>query len=138
MGVRATTPRPPAVPPPGRRGSVPGVPVLLMFSVKGDPARLLEAYDQRLRPAVAAMGGEAPLSHACVQTGEGMMIVDVWESEAALQSFMDDPRFREVVDAVPGDRPQVRILRVHRFDLPRQPGPGGDAGDQGAGASRSP
>jgi hypothetical protein len=102
-----------------------------MFSFRGDPDRLLGIYEDHLVPmAVGVTGQRPPLSHACVRTDDGMMIVDVWESEEALQAFIDDPRFRAVIDSTEFPEPQVRILRVHRFGLPAPH-------DDGAGASRS-
>jgi hypothetical protein len=68
--------------------------VLVFFRWNGDPEHLLRAYDRELEHPVAR---EQPrrLSHTCAGTADGMVIVDVWESEADFRAMMDDADFQQ-------------------------------------------
>ncbi len=89
------------------------MPVLMIFQWKGDPDALIAAYDAELKNAVAR---ERPrrLSHTCARSSDGMVIVDIWESEAAYQEMMDDPEFQELLVGAPTGPADVhQIFEVH-------------------------
>jgi hypothetical protein len=69
------------------------VSVLAVFRWKGDPEQLLRAYDRELEHPVAR---EQPRrrAHVCAGTADGMVIVDVWDSEEDFRAMMDDPEFQ--------------------------------------------
>lgn len=78
----------------------------------------LEQYDQVIekmgfRPGGPAAPGE--LFHWVTQTGDGLRIVDVWDSLETFQRFADEqigPISREVGVA---DPPRVQTFEVHNF-----------------------
>jgi hypothetical protein len=90
------------------------MPVLMIFKWKGDPDALVKAYDDELEHAVAR---EQPrrLSHTCASAADGMVIVDVWESEDAYQEMMDDPEFQRLLSETP--TPAADILEVYQIHL---------------------
>ena len=87
-----------------RRLSTASVPVLATMAVKGDTAELLAAYDS-YEAALDERGGPAPglLLHVCAATHDGIVVLDVWESELALRAWLA---------RTPG-QPEPRVLPVH-------------------------
>ena len=89
------------------------MPVLMIFQWKGDPDALVAAYDAELKHAVAR---EQPrrLSHTCARSGDGMVIVDIWESEDAYQEMMNDPEFQALMVGNPtGPADAIQVCEVH-------------------------
>lgn len=72
--------------------------VLVLFRWEGNPDELLAAYDREL---LHPIGREQPrrISHTCARTDDGMVVVDVWYSEEDFRRMMDDPAFRNNVEA---------------------------------------
>jgi hypothetical protein len=68
--------------------------VLVLFQWIGDTEHLLATYDRELQHPVPR---EQPrrIAHTCAGTDDGMVIVDVWESEEDLRAMMDDPEFKQ-------------------------------------------
>lgn len=89
--------------------------VLAVFTLNGDPDELLAAYD-RAMPAIQDGASETgvPLVHVCARTGDGIRIVDVWESAEALRRFVEHPRFaRALRDARLKQPDAVEVSPVH-------------------------
>jgi hypothetical protein len=89
--------------------------VLAVFTVKGDTDELLAAYDRAI-PAIQSGADEygAPLVHVCAPTDDGIRIVDVWESDEALQRFVEHPGFRRALaDARLKEPDAVEVYPVH-------------------------
>ncbi|NML50974.1 hypothetical protein HHL19_20940 [Streptomyces sp. R302] len=60
---------------------------------------------------------EGCISHACVPTGSGLEIFDLWESEAQMEAFADKMMPIAVGLGWPeGARP--RVAEVHRYWVP--------------------
>lgn len=57
-----------------------------------------------------------PLSHVAVRSEDGVVIYDVWESEAVLGDFAQNPRFRAVLQEAGLSEPEVEVTPVDRFD----------------------
>jgi hypothetical protein len=68
--------------------------VLAVFRWKGASDRLLTTYDRELEHPVAREQARR-LSHTCAATADGMVIVDVWESEEDFRAMMADPEFQQ-------------------------------------------
>jgi hypothetical protein len=68
------------------------MPVVALFQRNGDTEHLLATYDRELQHPVPR---EQPrrIAHTCVGTDDGMVIVDVWESEEDLRAMLGDPEF---------------------------------------------
>jgi hypothetical protein len=94
--------------------------VMAIFTVEGDSAQLLAAYDRAL-PELQAAAEEIgrPEVHVCSPTEHGLTIVDVWESGEALGRFAEHPRFREILrTAGLPDPAAVKVSPVHALGWP--------------------
>jgi hypothetical protein len=73
------------------------VAILSTGRVKGDPDELApraKRVDAIVAPIARANGG---VFHAIVRTGDGLMIVNLWESEEGRQRTADDPEVQSAV-----------------------------------------
>jgi hypothetical protein len=72
--------------------------VVAVFRWKGDPDALLAAYDRELQHAVPR---EQPrrVTHICARSDNGVVIVDLWETEEDLQRMMENPEFQRNLEA---------------------------------------
>jgi hypothetical protein len=87
--------------------------VLAIFKWRGDAASLLAKYDQELEHPVAR---EQPRRgvHACARAGDGMVIVDLWDSEADFQAMMNDPEFQKNLQESGTSEPDVlEVFEIH-------------------------
>ena len=70
---------------------------LTIARISGHPARLLDGY----RETAGVMSGvgrdHGLIAHAAATTGEGLLVVNLWPSEAGSRSAAADPRRGEVV-----------------------------------------
>jgi hypothetical protein len=68
-----------------------------IFEPKGDPDRLLENKRTHIDPVMERKGPEYGLiSHVTARTPDGLMVINLWESEEASERAFQDP---EVQDA---------------------------------------
>jgi len=87
------------------------MPILMLIEV---PGASTEAYDRVNELAEVQAAADAPdglISHACAVTPDGLLIADVWESEAALNRFFEE-RLGAALAQV-GLEAQPRIMPVH-------------------------
>ncbi len=87
--------------------------VLVLFKWEGDPDEHLAAYDRELAHPVPR---DQPrrISHTCARGDDGIVIVDVWESEEDFYKMMNDPVFQSPEAAGWQPKPQVlEIYEVH-------------------------
>jgi hypothetical protein len=92
---------------------------MAIFSVSGDTAELLRAYDRASETIERGAGdpaleGARPDHHAVCATGEGMMVVDLWSSRSGMRRFLEWPGWREALAAEGIPDPEVRTYAVHR------------------------
>ena len=87
--------------------------LLALFRWEDDPEALLSAYDRELKHDVARLQPKRNL-HVCGRREGGIVVVDVWETEADFRKMMDDPEFQKNEDAAgwPSD-PTVETYEVH-------------------------
>ncbi len=72
---------------------------MTIMEVKGDPDALLAA-SEKLDEATISMAVEyGGISHAVARTPEGILIVNLWESEEGSDQMALDPRLREATEA---------------------------------------
>ncbi|AXJ08383.1 hypothetical protein CFN17_01095 [Arthrobacter sp. PM3] len=92
-----------------------------MYSFRGDPAELLAGHDRML-----ALLPEGQLElHVCVQTDEGIAVLDTCPSREVFDRFSSSSQFRELVAAAGLPGPEIRHLGdVRSYVLP----PGADTG----------
>jgi hypothetical protein len=81
-----------------------------------------ESYD-KVNEVLAAHGDppEGLIVHTASVTDAGMTIIDVWESQAALDRFRDErlmPAVREVMGEPQGPPPEVRVFETHDIVRP--------------------
>lgn len=64
------------------------MPAMLIGHHKGDPAEVLAAYDRAV-PLVAEASRAKPHHHFCASTPDGIVCVDIWESEEEIRAFLN-------------------------------------------------
>ena len=68
------------------------MPYLTIARLLGEPERLLDAY-RRSSGVMSGVGRDhGLLVHAAAQTGEGLLIVNLWRAEEGAQAATRDPR----------------------------------------------
>ena len=86
---------------------------LALFRWTGDPEALLAAYDRELRHEAARDQPKRQL-HVCARGDEGIVVVDLWESDEDLRRMLDDPAFRENLAAAGWPEGEtMEVYRVH-------------------------
>jgi hypothetical protein len=87
--------------------------VLVLFRWEGDPDAHLAAYDRELAQDVPRDQPTRNL-HVCASGENGLVIVDLWETEEDFRRMMDDPEFQENVNAADWpSEPTVETYRMH-------------------------
>ena len=62
------------------------MPILTTFRHIGDPDTLMKLAEEKVRPAVQQAGTEnGQISTTVVRTEDGIMLVNLWESEAGMR-----------------------------------------------------
>ncbi len=88
------------------------MPVLSMMSVQGDPDELFAKMDQTIRPIAERKAPEyGGISTTVVRTDDGLMIINMWETEEGRHQMADDPEVREAMQQV-GFQPQFKGYEV--------------------------
>lgn len=94
------------------------MPVLATFEVEGDPDELLRLYDETL-PEATAGAQVRPISHFCVVTSSGIMIVDVWASRDDIrQAVTDNAHFQDIWTGAGWPDETVNVYEVHNTGWP--------------------
>ncbi len=91
--------------------------VIAVFDFHGDTEALAAQYDEVLRKVVAISSGR-PIVHLAVPREYGFMVLDVWDSEAALHAFEQNPDFRRVIAESGLPEFKLRIYPVHNLGWP--------------------
>lgn len=96
------------------------MPVIIEAHITGDPATVLEGYEHTVAPP-----NDSRILHVNVPNDKGFTIIEVWESQEALQRFLEDdlPPIWEAVRM--GSRmtepPRWTIRPVHRVAVCGRP-----------------
>lgn len=86
-----------------------------MYSFRGDPAELLAGHDRLLALLPA---GQLEL-HLCVQTEDGMAVLDTCPNREVFDRFSGGREFQELVAAAGLPRPEItRLGEVKSYVLP--------------------
>lgn len=89
------------------------MPVLAIFRWRGDPASLLATVDKELEHPVARDRPRRRM-HVRARADDGMVIVDLWNSEEDFRKMMDDPEFQKNLKESGTPDPDVlEIFDVH-------------------------
>src|SRR5918997_7227450 len=65
---------------------------LTIMRVPGDPDELLAAKRERMDPVMSQRAGQYGLiSHTAARTSDGMIVVNLWESEEGSEQAAQDP-----------------------------------------------
>jgi hypothetical protein len=87
--------------------------VLAIFRWKGDPKNLLSTVDRELENPVARDRPRRQL-HVRAQADDGMVIVDLWDSQEDFQAMMEDPEFQKNLQEAGTPDPDVlEVFDVH-------------------------
>jgi hypothetical protein len=76
------------------------------------PGATLEQYDQ-IREAIGDPLGEGQISHVAGATDAGMCVVDVWESRADFDRFMQERLGEQFARVGFSGQPQITEFEVH-------------------------
>jgi len=86
-----------------------------MYSFRGDPAELLAGHDRMLALLPA---GQLEL-HLCVQTEDGIAVLDTCPNRQVFDRFSSGPEFQELVAAAGLPKPEIRRLgEITSYVLP--------------------
>jgi heme-degrading monooxygenase HmoA len=91
------------------------MPILALFRWHGDAEALVAAYDREMEDAPSVtLDQPGRTLHVFAPGEDGAVVVDLWESEDDFQRMVDDPEFKQNVEASdwPGE-PEVEIFQVH-------------------------
>ena len=91
--------------------------VMAVFDFHGDTADLTARYDKLLN-RVVEVSSARPVIHLAVPREYGLMVCDVWDDEAVLRAFVDNPDFHRVLEEFGMPDPQPRIFPVHNLGWP--------------------
>ena len=88
------------------------MPVVAVIQLKGDPQGLLAALNDLRRGQIAAGPTLGLIIHTVSPTNDGVLIIDVWESETHYWAFLakSEERRDGKQHDLPG--PEIRIYRV--------------------------
>jgi hypothetical protein len=78
---------------------------LTIARIPGDPQSLLDGYQQTAETMSGVGRDHGLIFHAAGKTGEGLLIVNLWPSQANSQAAAEDGRRRAVIrqhDLAPG------------------------------------
>jgi hypothetical protein len=90
---------------------------MAVFDFHGDSSDLLASYDEVLDKVVALSSGR-PIVHLAVPREYGLMVADVWDSEPALDAFINNDDFHRVLAEAGLPEPKVRRYPVHNLGWP--------------------
>ena len=90
---------------------------MAVFDFEGDSDKLLECYDDVLAKVVAVSSGR-PVVHLAVPREYGLMVCDVWDSDTALDAFIDNEDFHRVMAEGGLPEPKIRRYPVHNLGWP--------------------
>jgi len=83
---------------------------LATYRFAGDPTEMLAAYDR--------LGAEVPVEsldlHICVETGDGIVVLDACPSESVFRAFSASPEFRGACQRAGLPEPGIEPLGVVR------------------------
>jgi hypothetical protein len=99
------------------------MPAMLIARFEGDAQELTAAYD-RAHALIMSRGGAVPsgeLRHHCATDDDGIYIIGVWESEAAIRRRWSSQEFKDTLTSVgfpsPADA-EMTILQLHAIEPP--------------------
>ncbi|MGD9530883.1 hypothetical protein [Pseudonocardia sp.] len=91
--------------------------MMAVFDFHGDSDELAVAYDEVLRKVVAVSSAR-PVVHLAVPREYGFMVVDVWNSAEAFDTFVGNDDFRRVLAESGLPEPKIRTYPVHNLGWP--------------------
>jgi len=91
--------------------------------LKGDPDQLLQTKEQKLDPVAQEKAREyGGISQAVAKTSEGLLMVNLWESEEGSDAMRQDPELdealRESMMAVAQGPPEVEHYELVQYNTP--------------------
>ncbi len=91
--------------------------VMAMYEFRGDPAEMAARYDDVLHKVVALSSGR-PVVHLAAPQDWGLLVIDVWNSQAAYASFAANEDFTRVLAEAGLPDPQLRTSRCTTWGGP--------------------
>lgn len=87
--------------------------VLAIIRLDGEPDSLLGMYDEHEK-GTRDLPTTGLISHAVARTGDGLIMVDLWESDVLLGAYMRQPQFESELQRVGMPEPRVELHEVDR------------------------
>lgn len=87
--------------------------VVAIISLAGDPDELLAAYDV-MDGVTRDVPTDGLLFHTAARRADGLLMVDLWESEEQLGAYMAHPDFEKALHDGGFPEPTVELYRVDR------------------------
>jgi quinol monooxygenase YgiN len=101
---------------------------LTIMEHKGDPDALLATIKETIDPVARAKAPEyGGISHAVARTDDGLLIVNVWESEEGSEAMRQDPEVQAAIERMASagvGPPQVRHYELLEYVTPAAAGQG--------------
>jgi hypothetical protein len=97
------------------------VAVVSMMRFAGDSDELFAKVRDHVDPVTSRLGpGHGQLAGIVARTEEGIVVINLWESEAGRQAMAQEPEVQQAVGGAGLPRPQVDAYEVlaHRIDAP--------------------
>jgi hypothetical protein len=92
----------------------PALAILTMFRIRGDPDELLAVKKEKIDPIVDPLAiANGAISHTVAKTGDGLLIVNVWEGVDGMQKVADEagPQIRELGVVEQQDWQQFEVVQ---------------------------
>lgn len=85
-------------------------------TIEGDSKELLAKYDKVAAKLQREQRPPAGLiSHYCMETDNGIRVVNCYETENQLRAHYDNPEFQEALKQAGMKHQPPQILRVHKY-----------------------
>ena len=89
------------------------VAILSMMRFEGDADELFAKVRDQVDPVTSRLSPKhGRLANIVARTGEGVLVINLWESEAGRQAMAEEPEVQEAVRSAGLPRPQLDAYEV--------------------------
>jgi quinol monooxygenase YgiN len=101
---------------------------LTIMEHKGDPDALLATIKETIDPVARVKAPDyGGIAHAVARTEDGLLIVNVWESEEGSEAMRQHPEVQAAIERMASagvSPPQVRHYELLQYEAPAKSGQG--------------
>jgi hypothetical protein len=91
--------------------------VVSIVELKGDPKELLAKYDQVTQVVAQLPVAPVAISHTCVELGDGIRVVNMFETEEQARSARERRQFQQALRDAGMPEHSPTIYRVHNYRI---------------------